>query len=415
MLTPTGAKLLDFGLAKLAAPLATAATLTAATPHSPVTEQGTIAGTFQYMSPEQVEGKELDGRSDIFSLGAVLYEMLTGQRAFEGKSQLSVASAILEKDPAPISGVKPMTPPALDHAIHRCLAKDPEERWQAARDLLLELKWVAERGSQADVPPLTARRHRSRERLAWLLAAALMLLLGALGAWSLSRLHEKPDVGRTIHFQFNLPENVNFRVADSPILSPDGTAVAFSALAGDGAHIWLRHLDSLSTEMLPGTEGASSPFWSDDGNSIAFFADGKLKRIDLSGGAARILCDNPGAPSAAGAWNRDGVILFRPTSFSSLYRISATGGEAEPFTELDASRVEFAHIAPAFLPDGRHFLYSAWNTRWGSTTAYVGSLDSKEKKRILAADLCFMYAAAPFLLSSLTRNGWISPATPCLL
>ena len=145
MLTPTGAKLLDFGLAKPAAQLASVATLTAAvTQSSPMTEQGAIVGTFQYMSPEQVEGKELDGRSDIFSLGAVLYEMLTGKRAFEGKSQLSVASAILEKDPSPISTVKPMTPPALDHAIRRCLAKNPEERWQSAGDLALELLWIAE-------------------------------------------------------------------------------------------------------------------------------------------------------------------------------------------------------------------------------------------------------------------------------
>src|SRR5713226_4315123 len=148
MLTPTGAKLLDFGLAKPAVPLATAATLTAAaTPTTPVTQEGTILGTFQYMSPEQIEGRELDGRSDIFSLGAVLYEMLTGQRAFPGKSQLSVASAILEKEPAPISAVKPMTPPTLDHAMRRCLAKDPEERWQSAGDLARELEWVAESGA----------------------------------------------------------------------------------------------------------------------------------------------------------------------------------------------------------------------------------------------------------------------------
>src|SRR5438445_5258441 len=178
MLTSTGAKLLDFGLAKPAAPLTSVATLTAAvTQSSPMTEQGTIVGTFQYMSPEQVQAKELDGRSDIFSLGAVLYEMLTGQRAFQGKSQLSVASAILEKEPAPI--VKPLTPATLDHAIRRCLAKDPEERWQTARDLELELKWIAEGGSQAGMPALGVMHRKGRERLGCAAATLLALVVVA--------------------------------------------------------------------------------------------------------------------------------------------------------------------------------------------------------------------------------------------
>src|SRR5262249_23523952 len=163
MLTATGAKLLDFGLAKPAASLASLATMTVTKAESPVTQQGTIVGTFQYMSPEQVEGKDVDARSDIFSFGSVLYEMVTGRRAFPGKSQLSGASEILEKAPEPMSNLQPLAPPALDRTIRVCLAKDPEERWQTARDLLLELKWIAERGSQADVPPLTAQRQRSRE------------------------------------------------------------------------------------------------------------------------------------------------------------------------------------------------------------------------------------------------------------
>jgi len=172
MLTSTGAKLLDFGLAKPSAALTSVATLTAAvTQTSPMTERGVIVGTFQYMSPEQVEGKELDGRSDIFSLGAVLYEMLTGQRAFPGKSQLSVASAILEREPAQISSVKPLTPPALDHTIKKCLAKIPDERWQSASDVASELQWIAEGGSQSGVPALVARPARSRERLPWALVA----------------------------------------------------------------------------------------------------------------------------------------------------------------------------------------------------------------------------------------------------
>src|SRR6516162_6921762 len=174
MLTPTGAKLLDFGLAKPATPVSSLATLTATKKEWAVTEEGTIVGTFQYMSPEQIEGKELDGRSDIFSLGAVLYEMLTGQRAFSGKSQLSIASAILEKEPAPISSVKPMTPQAIDHTIRRCLAKDPEERWQTARDLALELKWIAETSSQAGVAGPDEPRRKLRERMAWTVAVGVL-------------------------------------------------------------------------------------------------------------------------------------------------------------------------------------------------------------------------------------------------
>src|SRR4029077_20707438 len=179
MLTPTGAKLLDFGLAKPAVALTSAVTLTATTPSSPVSEQGTIVETFQYMSPEQVEGKELDGRSDIFALGAVLYEMFTGRRAFEGKSQLSVASAILEKEPPPISTVKPLAPPALEYSIRKCLAKTPDERWQSASDLASELKWVAEGSSQAGVAAPLARQRRNRERMAWAVAAILVIVSAA--------------------------------------------------------------------------------------------------------------------------------------------------------------------------------------------------------------------------------------------
>src|SRR6266852_4399533 len=180
MLTASGAKLLDFGLAKPAATQISGLTLTSAVPTNPVTQEGTIVGTFQYMSPEQVEGKELDGRSDIFSLGAVLYEMVTGQRAFKGKSQLSVASAILEKEPATISSLKPMTPPALDHAIRRSLAKEVERRWQSAADLAGELQWIAEAGSQAGVPAPLVSNRKVRERLAWSVAALLVVGLAAV-------------------------------------------------------------------------------------------------------------------------------------------------------------------------------------------------------------------------------------------
>src|SRR6266849_5367486 len=247
MLTPTGAKLLDFGLAKPAAPLASVATLTAAvTQSSPMTEQGAIVGTFQYMSPEQIEGKELDGRSDLFSLGAVLYEMLTGQRAFQGKSQLSVASAILEKEPTPISTVKPMTPPALDHAIRRSLAKEVERRWQSAADLAGELQWIAEAGSQAGVPgPLVSHR-KPWERLAWSVAALLAITLAPV---AFLYLREKPPAPPApVRFQIPPPEKSGIEYFK---LSPDGRLLAFTT----DRRLWIRSLDTLQALPLLGTEG----------------------------------------------------------------------------------------------------------------------------------------------------------------
>jgi len=248
MLTATGAKLLDFGLAKEASPVATAATLTAAIPTSPVTQQGTIVGTFQYMSSEQIEGIELDGRSDIFSLGAVLYEMLTGQKAFQGKSQLSVASAILEKEPAPVSTVKPTTPLALDHAIRRCLAKDPEDRWQAVRDLALELNWIGESGLQAGTPavaPGMAAKKR-RGRILWLvfivfaLAGEMAVVLFGVLKWGRS-----PEQIQAVRTSILMPERTRFApvgVSGGPAaISPNGKLLVIPARAESGEELlWIR-------------------------------------------------------------------------------------------------------------------------------------------------------------------------------
>src|SRR6266699_965480 len=293
MLTPTGAKLLDFGLAKPApAGLVSGATLTAVAPTTPVTQEGTIVGTFQYMSPEQIEGKELDGRSDIFSLGAVLYEALTGQRAFEGKSQLSVASAILEKEPAPISTVKPMTPPALDRAIRRCLAKDPEDRWQTARDLLLELKWIAEGGSQAALAPLGATKGigaRWQRILLWGVVSLLLAAVTGFAIWSL-----KPSLPRPItRAVITLPLGQRLAALDQPAvaLSPDGTHLAYVATQGGAQQIYLRAMDSLDARLIPGTEGATEPFFSPDGQWLGFFVGNKLKKAPVGGGAVLTLAE----------------------------------------------------------------------------------------------------------------------------
>jgi Tol biopolymer transport system component len=386
MLTSTGAKLLDFGLAKPAVALAAAATVTVPAKDSPVTEQGTVVGTFQYMSPEQVEGREVDGRSDIFSLGTVLYEMVTGRRAFAGKSSFSVASAILEKEPEPISAIKPMTPPALDHMVRRCLAKDPEQRWQSAGDIRGELLWIAEsRASGAAMLPVSGRQSM-RERLAWIAVAGIAYFSHpAVAAYS-------------TRSYIPAPENASFVfVGDAggpPVLSQDGKNLAFvAAEAGRASRIYVRPLDSLEARALSGTDNAWAPFWSPDGRKLGFFADGKLRIIDIQGGAPVSLADAP--TPRGGSWAPDGTIVFAPDFRSSLYRVPASGGAVVAVTGLDASK-HTSHRWPWFLPGGKHFLYLAINhsaPRDDNAGIYLASLDGKENLRIKAAFTNPQYAA----------------------
>jgi len=393
MLTPAGAKLLDFGLAKPALPLATAATLTAAAKQSPVTEQGTIIGTFQFMSPEQVEGKEVDGRSDIFSLGAVLYEMLTGRRAFEGKSQLSVESAILEQEPAPISSVKPMTPPALDHAVKKCLAKPPDERWQSASDLASELMWITESNGQAAGTAFGEAPGKTRRRAAWLIAGVLAgaAIVGAV-RWPSSKPPEE-----AMYFPAPMP----FSARDIAV-APNGHTIAVIAYLESARRnaLWIYELGSQSASNLADTEGANFPFWSPDNRSIAFFADGKLKKVEVSGGPVQTVCDAPSG--RGGTWNKDGVIVFTPDARSgvALYRVSASGGTVTTVSSLDKSRGELSHRWPMFLPDGTHYLYMATNFAGQKSVdaIFVGSLDSNEKRFVVEATANAAYAAPGYLL-----------------
>ncbi len=368
MLTPTGAKLLDFGLAKPTAPLSCATTLTSATRNSPMTEQGTIVGTFQYMSPEQIEGKELDGRSDLFSLGAVLYEMLTGQRAFPGKSQLSVASAILEKEPTPISTVKPLTPPALDHAIRRSLAKEVDKRWQSAADLAGELQWIAEAGSQAGIPAPVVSQRKLRERLAWSVAA---LLAVGLAPVALLYFREKPPApAAPVRFQIQAPENTT--LGPYLKLSPDGRKLAFVA----EGRLWVHFLESGESRKLTAD---GPPFWSPDSRFIGYASQGKLKKLEATGGPPQTVADLPGAPWAGGAWNQDGVIVFG--SPIGLFRVPASGGVPVQITAADPARQEVNHFDPSFLPDGRHFVYTHYSTDKEKSGIYLGSLDAVPEQR----------------------------------
>ena len=369
MLTPTGAKLLDFGLAKPTAPLSSAVTLTAATRNSPVTEQGTIVGTFQYMSPEQTEGKELDGRSDLFSLGAVLYEMVTGQRAFPGKSQLSVASAILEKEPTPISTVKPMTPPALDHAIRRSLAKEVERRWQSAADLAGELQWIAETGSQVGVPAPLASHRKVRERLAWSVAALLAVALAPVAFLHLREIPPAPAA--PVRFQIPVPGNTTLRPYLK--LSPDGRKLAF--LAGD--RLWVHFLESGESRDL--TAADSSPFWSPDSRFIGYASQGKLKKIEATGGSPQTVSDIFSGFWGGGAWNQDGVIVFG--ALSGLFRVPASGGVPVQLTAVDSARHERFHFCPSFLPDGRHFVHIRDSADPEKSGIYLGSVDAKPEQQ----------------------------------
>ena len=399
MLTKTGAKLLDFGLARPALPAASIATLTAsAAQQAPVTQEGTIVGTFQYMSPEQVEGKELDARSDIFSLGAVLYEMVTGQRAFEGKSQLSVASAILEKDPAPISTLKPMSPRSLDHIIRRCLAKDRDDRWQTARDLGLELNSVVQNDSATRSDAVRGYQ-RWRSPAKWF-ALGLVAALLPTTAYFLLRSQVGLELQQqTIRSSVLPPDRHRIDRSDLGALSPDGHLLVFPAYASDGSsQLWLRPLDSPTARPLPGTEGGEGVFWSPDSRWIAFFSGAKLEKMSIDGGAPIVICN--ASNGRGGSWGPDGTILFVPGYSNPIYSVAATGGTPTAVTQLDKSSGQLTDRWPTFLPDGKHFLFFS---RGQQTGEYVGTLGSTERKLILKNDSNAIYVPPGYLL--FVRNG----------
>jgi serine/threonine protein kinase len=398
MLTKSGVKLMDFGLAKAMAAPPAPGSLTSLPTQQGLTQEGTILGTFQYMAPEQLEGKEADARTDIFALGAMLYETATGRKAFSGTTQASLIGAILHTEPPAVSAVQPMTPPALDRVVKTCLAKDPEERWQSAADIRRELRWIAE-GSSAGSPTPSPRRRRNRERISWGLTAAALILAAAT---VLRYGHGSARPPETMRFSVVLPELSAVRAA---ALSPDGKKVVLVARDSSGKNLlWIRPLDSLAAQPLPGTEGPSFPFWSPDGNFIGFFADGKLKKIATSGGPAQALCNAP--INRGGTWSREGVILFAPVVDGPLFKVSASGGTATPVTELDPKRGESTHRWPFFLPDGRHFVYlvASFGGPREKTGIYVGSLDSKEEKLLVRANSSVAYTDPGYLLFFRDRN-----------
>jgi serine/threonine protein kinase len=402
MLTKSGAKLMDFGLARatgMAGPGGgsggTQAALTQSpTIAQPLTAEGTLVGTFQYMAPEQLEGAEADARSDLWALGCVLYEMATGRRAFAGKSQASLISSIMSTEPPPISTLVPMTPPAFDRLLRACLTKDPDERIQTAHDVKLQLDWIRDAGSQAGVAAPVAVRRQSRERIAWALAAVGL----AAAAVSLFVLRSRPKETEPICALISAPAGTGLSPWWSNIsLSPDGRNVAF--VAGDSAatSLWVRPLGSEAARLMPDVRDPSLMFWSYDSRSVAYFGGGKLCKVAIDGGSPVTLCN--AKIGRGGTWNRDGVIVFAPAPEGPLLRVaSGGGGETTPVTRLDSVRHEAAHRFPCFLPDGDHFLYVALPSGPNGWDTFVGSLNSKSVKKVLTAGSVAVYAEPGYLL-----------------
>jgi Tol biopolymer transport system component len=385
MVTKTGVKLLDFGLAEQRVTPLEPGWSDAATRLVPLAPPGALLGTLHYLAPEQIEARQADERTDIFACGAVIYEMVTGRKAFSGDTQAAVIAAIMSQAPPPLRSLRPDAPAALEFAVDTCLAKDPDRRWQNAGDLARYLTWLA----AAPPPPPAAVRPAPRPAV-WVIAAAVFALaaVGVLAALWWPTPADAP-VYRT---SIVLPPGLRFPGA-GPIggvgrfaLSPDGRRITFVSVDSVGNQmLWVRPLDSLTATPIAGTEGAASPFWSPDSRSIGFVAQGQLKTVAVAGGTP-VAIATP-ALNATGAWNADGVILYARNASSPLHRVAATGGPSQPVTRLDAAAGDVLHRNPFFLPDGRRFLYVAVAQRddaaTGPRAVFLGSLDPDVPPRLV--------------------------------
>jgi eukaryotic-like serine/threonine-protein kinase len=401
MLTKTGAKLMDFGLAKQSEIASLSAALTEMTAEqSKLTGEGMLVGTFQYMAPEQLEGKEADPRTDIFAFGEVMYEMATGKPAFNGGSRASLIASILTTEPAPISQVQPLTPPALERVVRKCLAKDPDERWQSAADLASELKWVSSEssGTQFAVPGRGTPKRELDWKL-WGMVAMALLAISAILFHFFSR-PSPPPSART-RWIISPPEGTSFLAtgdAPAPVaISPDGRRIAFVAGEPGKVQLYTQSLDALKATALPSTEGASWPFWSPDSRFLGFFAHGQLERVAADGGTPIDLCE--ARVPRGGSWGAGGIIVFAPEPTSSLYRVSASGGQPASVTNIDPTQHD-SHRWPFFLPDGKHFLYYAAghdDISHSHDGLYIGSVDGGAGKFLLHTHANGAYASGHLL------------------
>ena len=404
MLTKSGAKLLDFGLAKLQA-VDTPTNLSALpTEQADLTAEGTILGTLQYMAPEQLEGKEADSRTDIFAFGAVLYEMATGKKAFEGKSQASLIGAIMEKDPPPMTELQSMTPPVLDWVVKRCLAKEPDERVQSAADLTAELKWSTEEGAQAGSFPAVPTPTVWKRAIPWGMTG-LALLMAAVAIWSLM----SPSPPLLLKFDMTPPPTapLDAEFGTDLTISPDGRRIVYLADLEGADQLYVRSLDELIARPIPGTEDANrDPFFSPDGESIVFVteADNKLKKVSLSGGQPVTLCDAPG--QEGGDWGPDDTIVFSASSgpVTGLYRVSAAGGNPEVLAMPDPESEEgVEYQRPEILPGGNAVLFTIWRRGEDYQTA-VMSLETGEQKIVLVEGRQAHYVPTGHLVYAKTEN-----------
>jgi serine/threonine protein kinase len=405
-------KILDFGLAKLVEPTPLGQVASEAPTRKVKTDSGMVMGTVGYMSPEQVRGQPVDHRSDIFSFGTILYEMLAGKRAFRRESAVETLNAILKEDPPEFSESNEHINPALERIVNHCLEKSPEQRFHSARDLAFALETLSGATSMTsgptvavDAPP--GSRFTRRELIAWGVAGLTLLAaaVGLLVLWQRPGSDQSPAA--ISRFQLTPPEKTEF--SGPPMISPDGRRLVTRAKDANGNQsLWIRPVDSLDAQPLPGTDNAFQPFWSPDSRMIGFFADQKLKKVDVSGGPVQTLSD--AVQTSGGAWSREGVIIFAIQRQGGLFKVPASGGTPTPLTTLDKDRKELLHTWPYFLPDGRHFLYSARSSKIENNGIFVGSLDSNERKAILPGVHSSMAYAPPGYILFVRENALMAQA-----
>ena len=390
-------KILDFGLAKLTQ-LDGNQSQTDVPTRRVDTDPGVVMGTVGYMSPEQLRGRAVDQRSDIFSFGAILYEMLSGRRAFHGGSAAETMSAILKEDPPELSDTNKTVSPALERIVGHCLEKNPEGRFHSARDITFALEALSGSTTSSETTmavALPATRRRGRDWLPWVIAGAAVVIAAAF-AWAYFRKSQSGQVTESTRFIIPMPDKA--LIFSPPVISPDGRRIVYRLNTEDGKELlWLTWLGSFDAQALVGTDGGSNPFWSPDSRSVGFFANGKLKKIDVSSGSVQTLCD-AALNVTGGAWSRNGTIVFSRGIASGLYRVTTAGETPVQLTQVDASRNEVDHSFPYFLPDGHHFIYLVRNAQPESSAVYVGSLDSKETKSLLQVHSSAVYAPPGYLL-----------------
>jgi serine/threonine protein kinase/WD40 repeat protein len=443
MLTKSGAKLMDFGLAKATPPIAppsSGLSLTQSTPVEarPLTTQGTIIGTFQYMSPEQIEGKEADSRSDIFAFGAVLYEMVTGKRAFEGKSQLSVASAILEREPAPIGAASRGVPPALEKTIAICLAKDPDQRWSTAHDVVLQLTLIINSETNETTKPAAGRL---TNRIAFAVALVALLVGGGIVALVTRWTRTAPQSGPVIRFSMSVPKEAPMALPNpTPTLAiaPDGSAIAYvgairplqprasnngsspgraevtdvaasigfssrvltdtgSQSAAAATALYVRRMDQSAAELVPGGEAAVDPFFSPDGQWLGWFSKGFMRKARLGGGAPVTLCEISDIFMGGAYWAPDGFIYFTP---GDLMRVSASGGQPELLARVDTTK-DADYQSPQLLPSGKAVLLTRRPlnvTSYDDAVIFAYRLDTHESVTLVEGGSAGMYLSSGHLL-----------------